>query len=147
MVDERKRKRKLSNRESARRSRLRKQKHMDDLTAQVAQLKKDNAEILASMNLTTQLFLGVDADNSVLRAQAAELSHRLESLDEIVNYVDSLRNGTVEAVAAATGITPTGDGGDPFEETTDGCLMRTNDMNPWICSSTQQPRMMDIAMY
>ncbi|CAN0919189.1 bZIP transcription factor 44 [Linum grandiflorum] len=147
VVDERKRKRKLSNRESARRSRLRKQKHMDDLTAQVAQLKKENAEILTSMNLNTQLLLGVEADNSVLRAQAAELNHRLESLGEILNYVDTLRNGAVQAAGGSSGTT-SDDGDDPFEEAaTDECLMTRNEMNPWIYSSTYQPMMMDMVMY
>ncbi|OMO56977.1 hypothetical protein CCACVL1_26123 [Corchorus capsularis] len=94
-VDERKRKRMLSNRESARRSRMRKQKHLDDLTEQVSQLTKDKNQILSSMNVTTQLYLNLEAENSILRAQMAELSSRLQSLNEIVDFINT-SNGVFE---------------------------------------------------
>ncbi|KAL9296395.1 hypothetical protein ACSQ67_022291 [Phaseolus vulgaris] len=89
VMDQRKRKRMISNRESARRSRMRKQKHLDDLVTQVAQLRKENQQILTSVNITTQQFLSVEAENSVLRAQVGELSHRLESLNEIVEVLNA----------------------------------------------------------
>lgn len=98
MEDQRKRKRMISNRESARRSRMRKQKHLDDLVSQVAQLRKENQQILTSVNITTQQYLSVEAENSVLRAQVGELSHRLESLNEIV---DVLNATTVAGFGAA----------------------------------------------
>ncbi|KAG9449744.1 hypothetical protein H6P81_009709 [Aristolochia fimbriata] len=85
VMDQRKRKRMQSNRESARRSRMRKQKHLDDLMAQVAQLRKENNEILSRLSVTTQHYLNVESDNSVLRTQMMELSNRLESLNEIIN--------------------------------------------------------------
>lgn len=89
LMDQRKRKRMISNRESARRSRMRKQKHLDDLVSQVAKLRKENQEILTSVNITTQKYLTVEAENSVLRAQMGELSNRLESLNEIVGALNS----------------------------------------------------------
>lgn len=89
IMDQRKRKRMISNRESARRSRMRKQKHLDDLVSQVAKLRKENQEILTSVNITTQKYLSVEAENSVLRAQMGELSNRLESLNEIVGALNS----------------------------------------------------------
>lgn len=89
LMDQRKRKRMISNRESARRSRMRKQKHLDDLVAQVAQLRKENQQILTSVNLTTEQYLRVESENSVLRAQASELGNRLESLNEIIDYLNA----------------------------------------------------------
>ncbi|XVE69830.1 hypothetical protein DITRI_Ditri10aG0023100 [Diplodiscus trichospermus] len=89
LMDQRKRKRMESNRESARRSRMRKQKHLDDLVAQVAELRKDNNQILTSINFTTQHYLNIEAENSVLRAQMMELTQRLDSLNEILNYLNS----------------------------------------------------------
>jgi len=89
VMDERKRKRMQSNRESARRSRMRKQKHLDDLMGQVTQLRKDNSQILTAINVTTQHFLNVEAENSVLRAQIGELTHRLDSLTEILDFIGS----------------------------------------------------------
>ncbi|XWS21027.1 hypothetical protein CRYUN_Cryun30bG0019800 [Craigia yunnanensis] len=98
LMDQRKRKRMESNRESARRSRMRKQKHLDDLVAQVSQLKNDNNQILTSINFTTQHYLNIEAENSVLRAQMMELSQRLDSLNEILNYLNSptTSNGVYE---------------------------------------------------
>lgn len=78
-----------SNRESAKRSRMRKQKHLDDLMAQVNQLIKENSEILTSINITTQHYLNVEAENSILRARMAELSNRLQSLNEILNFINT----------------------------------------------------------
>ncbi|XP_022740543.1 bZIP transcription factor 11-like [Durio zibethinus] len=95
ILDERKRKRMQSNRESARRSRMRKQKHLDDLMGQVSQLKNDNNQILASMNITTQLYLNLETENSILRAQMTELSTRLQSLNEIIDLIKSC-NGAFE---------------------------------------------------
>ncbi|KAJ9147037.1 hypothetical protein P3X46_029242 [Hevea brasiliensis] len=93
-MDQRKRKRMISNRESARRSRMRKQKRLDDLMAQLGQLEKENHEILNSIIITSQIFSNIEAENSILGAQVDELSHRLESLNEIINHV-KLSNGLI----------------------------------------------------
>ncbi|KAJ9567470.1 hypothetical protein OSB04_003436 [Centaurea solstitialis] len=88
LVDQRKRKRMQSNRESARRSRVRKQKHLNDLTDQINQMKKDNAQISSTISVTTQQFVHVEAENSVIRAQIGELSQRLDYLNEIINLIN-----------------------------------------------------------
>lgn len=80
LMDQRKNKRKQSNRESAKRCRMRKHKHVDDMMSQMSQLTKDNSEILNSINITTQHYLNVEAENSILRAQIGELSQRFQSL-------------------------------------------------------------------
>ncbi|KAK4789322.1 hypothetical protein SAY86_020641 [Trapa natans] len=89
IMDQRKRKRMISNRESARRSRMRKQKHLDDLRAQLSHLTAENGRLTTAVQATVQIYFAVEAENSVLRAQAAELSHRLESLNEIISIVNS----------------------------------------------------------
>ncbi|XWS45470.1 hypothetical protein CRYUN_Cryun15aG0139500 [Craigia yunnanensis] len=129
ILDERKRKRMLSNRESARRSRMRKQKHLDDLMGQVSQLTKDNNQILTSMNITTQLYLNVEAENSVLRAQMIELSTRLQSLNEIIDFINS-SNGVFE-------------NDHNFDQTTHHHHQINDDtfMNPWSSFSINQPIM------
>ncbi|CAA2996286.1 bZIP transcription factor 11-like [Olea europaea var. sylvestris] len=93
LMDQKKRKRMISNRESARRSRLRKQKQLDDLMAKVAQFGNENNQIITRMNFTTQLYLNIEAENSILRAQTAELSHRLQSLNEILNFLNANNGG------------------------------------------------------
>ncbi|KAB2634639.1 ocs element-binding factor 1-like [Pyrus ussuriensis x Pyrus communis] len=99
LMHQRKRKRMISNRESARRSRMRKQKHLDDLTGQINQLKKENHQIISSLNITSQHYMNIEAENSVLRAQADELSGRLQSLDEIASFLNA-NNGGLHAAAA-----------------------------------------------
>ncbi|XP_022137855.1 bZIP transcription factor 44-like [Momordica charantia] len=89
LMDQRKRKRMQSNRESARRSRMRKQQHLDGLMGQVANLRENKNQIVSRINLTTHLFLNVEAENSVLRAQIMELSHRLESLNQILFHINN----------------------------------------------------------
>ncbi|WMV18096.1 hypothetical protein MTR67_011481 [Solanum verrucosum] len=88
-MDQRKRKRMISNRESARRSRMRKQKLYDDLTSRVNQFKEQNNQIATNINMMTHLFLNVEAENSILRAQLAELNQRLQSLNEIISCTNS----------------------------------------------------------
>uniref|UniRef100_J3L9D0 BZIP domain-containing protein n=2 Tax=Oryza brachyantha TaxID=4533 RepID=J3L9D0_ORYBR len=77
---------------------MRKQRHLDDLTAQVAHLRRENAHVATALGLTTQGLLAVDAENAVLRTQAAELAARLHSLNDILSCINS--NGA--AAAAAT---------------------------------------------
>ncbi|KAL3564843.1 hypothetical protein D5086_032889 [Populus alba] len=66
-----------------------------DLMAQVTQLRKDNNQILTTINVTTQHYLNIEAENSILRARTMELSHRLDSINEILNYINT-SNGIFE---------------------------------------------------
>jgi hypothetical protein len=84
LMEQRRARRMLSNRESARRSRVRKQRHLDDLAAQAAQLRRENAHAAAALGLAAQGLLAADAENAVLRTQAAELAARLHSLSDIL---------------------------------------------------------------
>ncbi|KAI3809794.1 hypothetical protein L1987_19394 [Smallanthus sonchifolius] len=77
----------ISNRESARRSRMRKQKHLNDLMTQLSQLRSENDRVTASISMTTQHCMSVEAENSVLAAQVMELSNRLWLLNEIIAFM------------------------------------------------------------
>lgn len=96
LMDQRKRKRKESNRESARRSRMRKQKHMDDLIAEAERLKKENNEILTRVNMATQQIVKVEAENCILSAQMCELNQRLHSLNDIINLINTTTHGVYQ---------------------------------------------------
>ncbi|XP_004504309.2 bZIP transcription factor 44-like [Cicer arietinum] len=89
VMDQKKRKRMQSNRESARRSRMKKQQHMEDLNNQIEYLKKENNQISRNVGVTTQMYLNVEGENAILRVQMAELSNRLQSLNDIINYIES----------------------------------------------------------
>ncbi|KAM0944216.1 putative transcription factor bZIP family [Dioscorea sansibarensis] len=130
-MDQRKRKRMLSNRESARRSRLRKQKHLDDLMAQVSQLRKENSQILTTLNITTQHYLGVESQNSVLRTQMVELSTRLQSLNEILYFMNANNNNSSNNNNIGS----------------DGSLFHDESLRPWNMMFMNQPMMMDMFQY
>ncbi|XWS54944.1 hypothetical protein CRYUN_Cryun10bG0132900 [Craigia yunnanensis] len=126
-MDERKRKRMISNRESARRSRMRKQKHLDDLMAQITHLRKENHQIITRINITTQHYLNFEAENSVLRAQANELSHRLQSLNELISFLNGSNGANFDAEEDTTSLT--------FTEPADSFL------NPFSLAYLNQPIM------
>ncbi|KAI3892213.1 hypothetical protein MKX03_026875 [Papaver bracteatum] len=88
--DERKKKRMLSNRESARRSRMRKQQHLDELLNQAAQLQKENDAIVKRVNQMTEMFSKFDSENNILRAQMAELTDRLQSLNSVLRVIEEI---------------------------------------------------------
>ncbi|XP_021904530.1 bZIP transcription factor 53 [Carica papaya] len=90
IVDERKRKRMISNRESARRSRMRKQKQMEDLIHEASVLQSDNRRIMEKINATTQRYINMESQNNVLRAQAMELTDRLRSLNSVLQMVEDV---------------------------------------------------------
>ncbi|XP_071733216.1 bZIP transcription factor 44-like [Rutidosis leptorrhynchoides] len=94
LMDQRKRKRMESNRDSARRSRMRKQKHMYDLIGESNRIKNDNDQIRTTINVMTQRFVEIEAENSVLRAQVNVLNQRLNSLNEILSYINANVNCT-----------------------------------------------------
>jgi bZIP transcription factor len=90
LMDERKRKRMESNRESARRSRIRKKFQLDELTSQISELKKERKGLAYALCETRQGCLIVETENSILRTQALELANRLEALKSIIMNMDSL---------------------------------------------------------
>lgn len=143
LMDQRKRKRMQSNRESARRSRQRKQNHLDELMAQAAQLRKENNQIITTTNLTTQQFVKVEAENSVLRAQMDELSQRLHSLNDILDYI----NNTTTAAAATTGCIDGVFEMDNLFGVDDHQSSYLNNNNSWNMMYPNQPIMADMFMY
>ncbi|XP_022770828.1 bZIP transcription factor 53 [Durio zibethinus] len=95
-IDERKRKRMLSNRESARRSRMRKQKQLEDLVNEVSTLQKDNSQLSERINVATQRFIEMESANNVLRARAMELTERLRSLNSVLYIVEEVSGYAVD---------------------------------------------------
>lgn len=90
IIDERKRKRMISNRESAKRSRMRKQQRMEELISQVSQLQNENSQISQSINGTTQLYFSFASENNILKAQVRELTDRLRSLNEVLYIAEEV---------------------------------------------------------
>ncbi|KAF3334724.1 ocs element-binding factor 1-like protein [Carex littledalei] len=91
-LEQRKRRRMDSNRESARRSRMRKRKQLEDLMAEVDRLKASRNAAVMALATVNQHYMAVEAENSVLRTQHAELSNRLHAMNEIINYMNGINN-------------------------------------------------------
>ncbi|KZV57025.1 Basic leucine-zipper 5 [Dorcoceras hygrometricum] len=84
VIDERKHKRMISNRESARRSRMRKQKHLDNLRNQVNRLKVANRQTMNRLSLVVQQNQLVRRENEYLSSESAMLRQRLWDIRQVL---------------------------------------------------------------
>ncbi|MCO5602265.1 hypothetical protein L7F22_056394 [Adiantum nelumboides] len=80
IIHGRKQRRMLSNRESARRSRLRKQQHLDELRAHVTHLTAQNRQILWNFSVASKRYDAIARENRLLHSEALKLNHQLHSL-------------------------------------------------------------------
>ncbi|KAI3813286.1 hypothetical protein L1987_18006 [Smallanthus sonchifolius] len=73
IINERKQRRMISNRESARRSRMRKQKHLDELWSQVVWLRNENHHLVDKLSKFSGIHDQVVQENVKLKEEATEL--------------------------------------------------------------------------
>ncbi|WOK97117.1 hypothetical protein Cni_G05825 [Canna indica] len=74
----------LSNRESARRSRKRKQAHVNELEAQVSQLRVENSSLIKRLSSMNQKYSEAAASNKKLKADVETLTARVEIAENTV---------------------------------------------------------------
>ncbi|XP_022148985.1 basic leucine zipper 43-like [Momordica charantia] len=80
IIDERRQRRMISNRESARRSRMRKQKHLDELWSQVVRLRTENHKLIDKLNHLSDCHEKVLLENARLKEEASDLRQMLGDL-------------------------------------------------------------------
>ncbi|KAJ0262325.1 Basic-leucine zipper domain-containing protein [Hirschfeldia incana] len=83
-TDVKRARRMLSNRESARRSRRRKQEHMSGLDSQVAQLRGEHSTLLKRLGDMNQKFNNAVVDNRVLKADIETLRTKVKMAEDTV---------------------------------------------------------------
>ncbi|KAG2276346.1 hypothetical protein Bca4012_043431 [Brassica carinata] len=79
-LDERKQRRMLSNRESARRSRMRKQRHLDELWSQVISLRNENNCLIDKLIRVSDTQDNVLKENSKLKEEVSDLRQLVSEL-------------------------------------------------------------------
>ncbi|CAK7335201.1 unnamed protein product [Dovyalis caffra] len=80
LINERKQRRMISNRESARRSRMRKQKHLDELWSQVVWLRNENHQLIDKLNHVSESHDQVVQENAQLKEETCELRQMLTDM-------------------------------------------------------------------
>ncbi|CAK9157366.1 unnamed protein product [Ilex paraguariensis] len=80
VIDERKQRRMISNRESARRSRMRKQRHLNELWSHVVHLTTENHNLIDKLNHASENHDRVLRENARLKEEASELRQMLSDL-------------------------------------------------------------------
>ncbi|URD92064.1 bZIP transcription factor domain containing protein [Musa troglodytarum] len=80
LAEERRKRRMISNRESARRSRMRKQKHLSELWSQVIHLRSANRQLLDELNRVMRERDQIAHENDQLRHEESELQKKLENV-------------------------------------------------------------------
>ncbi|KAI9076544.1 hypothetical protein K1719_041530 [Acacia pycnantha] len=80
----------LSNRESARRSRRRKQAHLTELETQVSQLRVENSSLLKRLTDVSQKYNESGVDNRVLKADIETLRAKVKMAEETVKRITGL---------------------------------------------------------
>ncbi|KAJ6675957.1 BZIP TRANSCRIPTION FACTOR 44 [Salix viminalis] len=90
-TDERKRKRKESNRESARRSRWRRKKHLEGLTQQLNRLKIENRELQKRLGSIINQSHALWRENDHLMSESMALKARLSGLRHLLVAMNAMQ--------------------------------------------------------
>lgn len=91
-VDLKRIRRMVSNRESARRSRRRKQAHLADLECQVEQLRGEQSSLFKQLSNAAQQLKGATSDNRVLKSDMGALRAKVKLVEDMVARGSSLNS-------------------------------------------------------
>ncbi|CAL9003581.1 unnamed protein product [Prunus brigantina] len=117
----------LSNRESARRSRRRKQAHLSELEAQASQLRVENSSLLKRLTDADRKYNEAAVDNRVLKADIETLRAKVKMAEETVKRITGLNMFHAMSEISSTGMPPFD--GSPSETSTDAAVPVQHDPN------------------
>ncbi|XP_024995505.1 basic leucine zipper 43-like [Cynara cardunculus var. scolymus] len=80
MINERKRRRMISNRESARRSRVRKQRQLNELLSQLVRLRTDNHSLVEQLNHLAESHKRAVEENAQLTEESTDIRRMLDEI-------------------------------------------------------------------
>ncbi|KAK1314580.1 Light-inducible protein CPRF2 [Acorus calamus] len=89
-ADAKRMRRMLSNRESARRSRRRKQAHLGELETQVSQLRVENSSLMTRLNDISHKYNEASVDNRILKADVETLRAKVKMAEDTVKRVTGI---------------------------------------------------------
>ncbi|BAT94971.1 hypothetical protein VIGAN_08162300 [Vigna angularis var. angularis] len=129
----------LSNRESARRSRRRKQAHLTDLETQVSQLRGENSTLLKRLTDVSQKYSESAVDNRVLKADVETLRAKVKMAEETVKRITGLN----PMVHAMSDMSPLGmtlfDGRSPSDTSADAAVPVQDDHHHFYQPTSNNP--------
>ncbi|BFG37152.1 hypothetical protein CerSpe_234260 [Prunus speciosa] len=117
----------LSNRESARRSRRRKQAHLSDLEAQASQLRVENSSLLKRLTDADRKYNEAAVDNRVLKADIETLRAKVKMAEEAVKRITGLNMFHAMSEISSIGMSPFD--GSPSETSTGAAVPVQDDPN------------------
>ncbi|KAG8061444.1 hypothetical protein GUJ93_ZPchr0003g17100 [Zizania palustris] len=132
-ADQRLQRRKQSNRESARRSRSRKAAHLNELEAQVSQLRVENSSLLRRLADVNQKYNDAAVDNRVLKADVETLRAKVKMAEDSVKRVTGL-NALFPAVSDMSSLSMPFNGS-PSEATSDAAVPIQDDPNNYFAAN------------
>ncbi|RCV40459.1 hypothetical protein SETIT_9G055600v2 [Setaria italica] len=134
-VQQRLQRRKQSNRESARRSRSRKAAHLNELEAQVAQLRVENSSLLRRLADVNQKFNEAAVDNRVLKADVETLRAKVKMAEDSVKRVTGM-NALFPPVSDMSSLSMPFNGS-PSDSTSDAAVPVQDDPSSYFASPSE----------
>ncbi|CAI9779279.1 unnamed protein product [Fraxinus pennsylvanica] len=113
IIDERKQRRMISNRESARRSRMRKQRQVDELWSQVLHLRTENQNLVEKLNSAAESHDRVVEENARLKEDASDLRQMMidlqigDSYTVFSDFLEELPCNTAHLMAESSNLSIT----------------------------------------
>lgn len=93
----------ISNRESARRSRMKREQHIKDLNDQVTYYTTKRSSIVQKIDKIEEHYAATESENRILRMQVEELNERLESLEKLLVSYNSTSDYVTDAMRSDGG--------------------------------------------